>query len=59
MPEVYFLDRSQGGSVLQGLRSLFQEADLVGVISVGGSVAVKLHMGELGNITYLLFGSPW
>ena len=53
MSDVYFLDYSRGGSVLQGLKSLFHEANLTGVIPVDGSVAVKLHMGELGNITYL------
>jgi len=53
MSDVYFFDYSRGGSVLQGLKSLFHEANLTGVIPVDGSVAVKLHMGELGNITYL------
>ena len=53
MSDVYFFDYSRGVSVLQGLKSLFHEANLAEVIPVDGSVAVKLHMGELGNITYL------
>lgn len=53
MTAVYYFDYSGGVSVLQGLRSLFNQANLAGVIPADGSVAVKLHMGELGNITYL------
>ena len=53
MADVYFFDYTRGVSVLQGLKSLFDQANLADVIPVGGSVAVKVHMGELGNITYL------
>lgn len=53
MSVVHFFDYSGGTSVLQGLKSLFNDAGLAGLIPANGSVAVKLHMGELGNITYL------
>ncbi len=53
MAEVYFLDYSKEQNVLQALKDLFTKSSLAETILGQGSVAVKLHMGELGNITYL------
>jgi len=51
MEVVYLLRYSKNPDVFQGLRGflrLFSE-----VVSKGDRVAVKLHMGELGNPHYL------
>ena len=53
MSDVYFLDYSKGGSILQGMRDLFTKSGLVGLIAPEKSVALKMHMGELGNVTYI------
>ena len=53
MAEVYFLDYSKNQNILQALQDLFARSSLAGTIPRRGSVAVKLHMGELGNITYI------
>jgi uncharacterized Fe-S center protein len=53
MSEVKFLDYSKGPDVLPGIERLCTESGILKVISKGDSVAVKLHMGELGNITYI------
>lgn len=53
MSEVYFLDYAKGGNVLQGMKELFTRSAIARVIPEQGSVAVKLHMGELGNVTYI------
>lgn len=53
MAEVYFLDYSKNQNILQALQDLFAKSSLAGTIPRRGSVAVKLHMGELGNITYI------
>lgn len=53
MSEVYFFDYAKGENVLRGLDVLFQKSRLAEAIPRGGSVAIKLHMGELGNITYI------
>ena len=48
---VLFFDYSRKGNVLGGLEALFNGLGLAEVAH--GSVAVKLHMGELGNTAYL------
>ena len=53
MAEVYFLDYSKNQNILQALKDLFTKSSLAETIPRQGSVAVKLHMGELGNITYI------
>jgi uncharacterized Fe-S center protein len=53
MADVFFLDYSKGKSILTGLERLSTEAAILRRVPKGGSVAVKLHMGELGNISYL------
>jgi len=53
MSKVFFFDYSKEGSILSGIKSLCEESAIIGIIPEGGSVAIKLHMGELGNITYI------
>ena len=53
MAEVYFLDYSKGQNILQAMKDLFIKSSLDKTIPRRGSVAVKMHMGELGNITYI------
>lgn len=53
MSDVYFLDYAKGTSILEGMGDLFTKSSLDNVISPEKSVAVKLHMGELGNVTYI------
>jgi len=53
MPKVLFLDYSQELDVLLGIERLCHESGILKAISKGDSVAVKLHMGEMGNITYI------
>jgi len=50
---VFFFDYSGGGDVLQGMEWLCRESGILDLIARNASVAVKLHMGELGNITYI------
>lgn len=53
MSKVFLFDYSKEGRVLPGIKSLFRESALLEMIPQGGLVAVKMHMGELGNITYI------
>lgn len=53
MSEVYFFDYAREGSILRGIERLFTQSHLAKTISPEESVAIKLHMGELGNISYL------
>ena len=53
MSDVYFLDYAKGESVLQGMRNLFTKSSLADLMSPEKSTAIKLHMGELGNVTYI------
>ena len=53
MSKVVFLDYSKGGNVLSGMARLCRESMVLDSIPGGGSVAVKLHMGERGNMTYI------
>lgn len=52
MSTVLFFDYAKEDRVLAGIDSLFLESGIKRLASKG-SVAVKVHMGELGNITYL------
>jgi len=53
MSEVFFFDYSKGENTLSGMESLCRESGILKLIPKGGAVAVKLHMGELGNTTYI------
>lgn len=53
MKQVFFFDYSKGGDVLSGMERLCRESRILDLIPRGGSVAVKVHMGELGNTTYI------
>jgi len=53
MSKVMFLDYSKEPAVLPGIERLCAESGILKAISKGDSVAVKLHMGELGNVTYI------
>jgi len=53
MSKVVFLDYSKEVDVLPGIEGLCAESGILKAISKGDSVAVKLHMGELGNVTYI------
>ncbi|HJX69804.1 MAG TPA: DUF362 domain-containing protein [Dehalococcoidia bacterium] len=53
MSKVFFFDYSKEGDTLSGIRCLCGESAILEMMPKGGSVAVKLHMGELGNITYI------
>jgi len=53
MSKVCFLDYSSGMDLLSGIEGLCSDSGILDLIPRGGSVAVKLHMGELGNVTYI------
>jgi uncharacterized Fe-S center protein len=53
MSKVVFLDYSRETGVLPGIERLCRDSGILKAISKGDSVAVKLHMGELGNVTYI------
>ena len=53
MSKVTFLDYSKEPDVLPGIERLCAESAILKGVSKGDSVAVKLHMGELGNVTYI------
>lgn len=53
MSTVAFLDYSKEGDVLSGIERLCRRSGILRGVSKGASVAVKLHMGELGNVTYI------
>lgn len=53
MSQVVFLDYSKETEILPGIDALCRASGILGSISKGDSVAVKLHMGELGNVTYI------
>lgn len=53
MSGVFFFDYLSGESALKGIEMVFAAAKLGEVIPKGGSVAVKVHMGEYGNVNYL------
>jgi len=49
--EVFFFPYDEGRAFLRGLRILFPR--VANVVSMGDSVAVKVHMGEYGGSAYL------
>lgn len=49
--EVFFFHYDRDMAFLRGLRTLF--SGVANVVSVGHSVAVKVHMGEYGGRAYL------
>ncbi len=53
MSKVVFLDYSKEVGILPGIDRLCNASGILKSISKGESVAVKLHMGELGNVTYI------
>ncbi len=53
MTDVFFFDYSTGADVLSGLQKVMEKTAVLGNMPQGSSVAVKLHMGEKGNITYI------
>ena len=51
-PEITFLDYNKNGDTLNEIEDYY--ADIINdVVSKGDKVAVKVHMGEYGNVTYL------
>ncbi|MFC1944265.1 hypothetical protein ACFLX5_02040 [Chloroflexota bacterium] len=53
MSQVFFFDYSRGTNPLAGVRALLESSGFGEAVHRGGSAALKLHMGELGNIRYL------
>lgn len=53
MSKVFFFDYSKDKSFISGMDSLCRGSAILNLIPEGGTVAVKLHMGEVGNITYI------
>lgn len=49
---IIFFDYSKNGSVLDGIEQHFRST-IERAVSRGDSVAVKVHMGEYGNLTYI------
>ncbi len=53
MSQVLFFDYSKGRNPLRGIHTLIERSGFEEMLPNGGSVAIKLHMGELGNIRYI------
>ncbi len=54
MSEVFFFNyRGAAKSVHEGIEALFGKLPLTGFLRKDDLVAVKAHMGELGNVTYV------
>jgi uncharacterized Fe-S center protein len=53
MSQVLFFDYSKEINALAGLRRLISRSRLPDMIPKAEPVAIKLHMGELGNVRYL------
>jgi uncharacterized Fe-S center protein len=53
MPKVSFLDYSKEADVLSGIERLCAESGILKAVTRGDAAAVKLHMGERGNVTYI------
>jgi len=51
--EVFFQDYSRGEDIRDGLEKIFLRSGLSKIVPMSGTVAVKVHMGERGNVTYL------
>mgnify|MGYP000333039382 CR=1 FL=1 len=52
-PKVFFFDERKHFDFLKGLEKLFQEAGFPALISPGARVALKVHMGEISNLTHV------
>ncbi|MCW4018923.1 MAG: DUF362 domain-containing protein [Candidatus Bathyarchaeota archaeon] len=50
---VHFVPWNTSNNLLEETRRLYTEADTFGCIEKGDLVAIKLHVGELGNPTYV------
>ena len=50
---VYFTPWRQGGNMMVKAEKLYQECGVFDVIQPGDKVAIKLHVGELGNPNYI------
>jgi uncharacterized Fe-S center protein len=53
MSQVFFFDYSKWRNPLYGVHALLTRSGFEETVLNGGSVAIKLHMGELGNIRYI------
>lgn len=53
MSHVFFFSYAEDTNPLDGIQSLIAKSRFEGMIPRGESVAIKLHMGELGNIRYI------
>lgn len=53
MGQVFFFSYKAEENALTGLQRLFDRSAVEGMIPGGEPVAIKLHMGELGNIRHL------
>lgn len=53
MGQVFFFSYKEEENALTGLKRLFEKSTVTGMIPRGEPVAIKLHMGELGNIRHL------
>jgi uncharacterized protein len=51
--QVLFFDYLKGNDHIEGINRLLVQSGFIDAIPDEGSVAIKLHMGELGNIRYL------
>lgn len=53
MLQVFFFNYKDNKNPLTGIQKLFDRSGFLSMIPEGESVAIKLHMGELGNIRYI------
>ncbi len=53
MSQVFFFDYAKNENPLDGTRKLLERTGLANAVAGGRLVAVKLHMGEWGNVRYL------
>jgi len=53
MSQVFFFSYMKAPNPLKGLQHLIDKSAFEAMIPRGKSVAIKLHMGELGNIRYI------
>jgi len=53
MSQVFFFSYAKATNPLEGLQRLIAKSTFEEMIPRGKSVAIKLHMGELGNIRYI------
>lgn len=53
MSKVYFFSYKKRSTPLIGIEQLINKSGFIDMIPENGDVALKLHMGELGNIRYI------